>query len=197
MEANHGQTPIPLPTITDDPRWIGRFSREVRKSIAALRDRRIILTGKGGSAFGTPSTPCPFGRIIKIPDTDPVETGILGGTIHCGDQNWSIEPYSINLASDVDNLVWFSVSATVNTDDDGVLLLPGVDTGTGPPTWATGAYGSGYPSNTAPTVSSPSATVILPIGRLIVDSGRVNFFPEGCGNFTITHCAGTVGYTRA
>lgn len=46
MDANHGQTPIPLPTITDDPRWIGRFSREVRKSIAALRDRRIILNGK-------------------------------------------------------------------------------------------------------------------------------------------------------
>lgn len=43
MQARHGNNPIPLPAITDDPRWIGRFSREVRKSIAALRDRRIIV----------------------------------------------------------------------------------------------------------------------------------------------------------
>lgn len=46
MQANQGQLEIPLPTITDDPRWIGRFSREVRKSIAALRDRKIIITGR-------------------------------------------------------------------------------------------------------------------------------------------------------
>ena len=45
MNAHHGKLPIPLPTITDDPRWIGRFSREVRKSIAALRDRRIVVNG--------------------------------------------------------------------------------------------------------------------------------------------------------
>jgi len=43
MNIRHGQTPIPLPTIVDDPRWIGRFSREVRKSIAALRDRKIVV----------------------------------------------------------------------------------------------------------------------------------------------------------
>jgi len=55
MNARHGSTPIPLPTIVDDPRWIGRFSREVRKAIAALRDRPIISTSRpsvsGGGAF--------------------------------------------------------------------------------------------------------------------------------------------------
>ncbi|MGA0846779.1 MAG: hypothetical protein ACO3RV_09575 [Luteolibacter sp.] len=55
MNARHGQTPIPLPTIVDDPRWIGRFSREVRKSIAALRDRRIVVSG--GQRAVTPSHP--------------------------------------------------------------------------------------------------------------------------------------------
>ena len=48
MKADHGATPIPLPNIVDDPRWIGRFSREVRKSIAALRDRKIIVRGRQG-----------------------------------------------------------------------------------------------------------------------------------------------------
>jgi hypothetical protein len=55
MNARHGSTPIPLPTIVDDPRWIGRFSREVRKAIAALRDRPIISTSRpsvsGDGAF--------------------------------------------------------------------------------------------------------------------------------------------------
>jgi hypothetical protein len=46
MQAKHGQIQIPIPSITDDPRWIGRFSREVRKSIAALRDRQILVTGQ-------------------------------------------------------------------------------------------------------------------------------------------------------
>lgn len=61
MQANHGQIQIPLPTITDDARWIGRFSREVRKSIAALRDRSIVITGgqirfSGGASY-TPWKP--------------------------------------------------------------------------------------------------------------------------------------------
>jgi hypothetical protein len=50
MQANYGQVQIPMPTITDDPRWIGRFSREVRKSIAALRDRQVTITGRVNNA---------------------------------------------------------------------------------------------------------------------------------------------------
>jgi hypothetical protein len=64
MQAKHGQIQIPLPTITDDARWIGRFSREVRRSIAALRDRNIVITGgqirfSGGSSY-TPWNPSFF-----------------------------------------------------------------------------------------------------------------------------------------
>jgi hypothetical protein len=57
MNIRHGQTPIPLPTIVDDPRWIGRFSREVRKSIAALRDRRIVVAGGQRAAGAQPIIP--------------------------------------------------------------------------------------------------------------------------------------------
>lgn len=52
MKADHGATPIPIPSIVDDPRWIGRFSREVRKSIAALRDRKVIVRGRQGRGGG-------------------------------------------------------------------------------------------------------------------------------------------------
>lgn len=44
MDTRNTGTPIPLPAIIDDHRWLGRFSREVRKSIAALRDRGQVVT---------------------------------------------------------------------------------------------------------------------------------------------------------
>jgi hypothetical protein len=55
MNANHGILPIPMPTIIDDGRDVGRFSREVRRSIAALRDRKIVFQGSSNpSAKGYP-----------------------------------------------------------------------------------------------------------------------------------------------
>ena len=44
MDTRNDSTLIPIPSIVDDARWIGRFSREVRKSITALRDRRQVVT---------------------------------------------------------------------------------------------------------------------------------------------------------
>jgi hypothetical protein len=57
MKARHGITPIPLPAIQTSPTGIGRLSRETRKALAALRDRKIIVsgaTGRGGSAYPHP-----------------------------------------------------------------------------------------------------------------------------------------------
>jgi hypothetical protein len=44
MKARHGITPIPMPAIQRSPAGIGRLSIEVRKSLAALRDRKIIVS---------------------------------------------------------------------------------------------------------------------------------------------------------
>jgi hypothetical protein len=76
MNARHGQTPIPLPTIVDDPRWIGRFSREVRKSIAALRDRRIIVNG--GRRTATPSHPW---KVTCSEDDASIAPGYMFGVL--------------------------------------------------------------------------------------------------------------------
>jgi hypothetical protein len=48
MKARHGITPIPLPAIQTSPTGIGRLSRETRKALAALRDRKIIVSGASG-----------------------------------------------------------------------------------------------------------------------------------------------------
>lgn len=96
MKADHGTTPIPLPAIVDDPRWIGRFSREVRKSIAALRDRKIIVrgrVGRGGKSHpwkvtsnGDDTVTIAAGRILgyyltyanAAPGTPPAAWGMSG-----------------------------------------------------------------------------------------------------------------------
>jgi hypothetical protein len=44
MKARHGINPIPLPAIQRSPAGIGRLSIEVRKALAALRDRKIIVS---------------------------------------------------------------------------------------------------------------------------------------------------------
>jgi hypothetical protein len=48
MKARHGITPIPLPAIQTSPTGIGRLSRETRKALAALRDRKIIVSPPPG-----------------------------------------------------------------------------------------------------------------------------------------------------
>jgi hypothetical protein len=82
MNARHGQTPIPLPTIVDDPRWIGRFSREVRKSIAALRDRRIVVSG-GQRAATIPTHP--WKASVAAEDEVSVAAGSILIPVHLGD----------------------------------------------------------------------------------------------------------------
>jgi hypothetical protein len=87
----------------------------------------------------------------------------------------------------------------VNRDDDGELLLPGVKTGTKPTgDWTQTAWttGTDYPDNTEPVASTGNGTVILPIGKLTIADGAAMLEAAGCGNFTITHCAGTLGYSR-
>ena len=158
----------------------------------AYRARRSAASGGGESG-----APCPFGEIITWRDGETAKTGIRGGIVHCGDQNWNMDNHEVNLATSGDWLVYLSVDCTVNLDDDGEILLPGVETGTKPSSWGTSAGGGDYPDNSNPTPPGGSGTVILPIGRLIVADGRATLTPAGCGNFTVTHCAGTLGYSRA
>jgi hypothetical protein len=167
------------------------WANAIRESIYRLAQRKT--RGKKGSSSGGGSNFCIFGELVTVPDSDPPEQAIRGGIIHCATNNWFIADEVVSTATDYDLLVWISVACVVNTDDDGELLLPDIASGTEPTTWGSGAS---YPANTAPTVAAPTATVILPIGRLIVADGVASFVPSGCGNFTVTHCAGTVGYTR-
>ncbi len=163
-------------------------------------DTPVSVTYGGGNS--SPSG-CNFGGIVRFTETvgEVVEprAAIKGGIIHCGDQNWNMDDQLINLASDGVVLVYIEVEVEVNRDDDEAFLLPGVKTGTRPiGNWdlLTWDEDTDYPVNTSPIVTTGLGTIILPIGKLTVEDGEATMEPVGCGHFTITHCAGTLGYTR-
>ena len=175
-------------------RGLGESPYSVFESFIEVFHRTV----KGGG--GATAEFCPFGEVITIPGSDPPAQGIRGGVVHCGDQNWNFDPQEINLAVNGIWLVYLDVvDLEVNRDDDGEILMPGVKTGTKPTgDWGKTAWsiGTDYPENTEPVASTGIGSIILPLGKLTIADGAATFERAGCGNFTITHCAGTLGYTR-
>lgn len=198
MQANHGQIQIPLPTITDDPRWIGRFSREVRKSIAALRDRKLIVTGQNIRFSAGTGQACPFGEIISVSDGTYTQA-ISGGAFLCGDKNFNVAYRGIVLGTAGSWLVQITLTGIdPATDDDNQVFLSGVITASGTPTWGTVAYTGtqNYTANTNPSSPSGTGTIVIPIGLLVVAAGVATFTPVGCGTIDATQCGGILTHTR-
>jgi hypothetical protein len=163
-----------------------------------LRDRVVITTPSKASG-GTSVSSCPFGEIVDIPDTDPVEKGIRGGIVYCGDQNWNFDPQEVNLTVNGKWLVYLEIDVEVNRDDDEEIILPGIKTGTKPTgDWDTLTWSSGvdYPDNTNPDVTTGEGTIIVPLGKLTVQDGVATFDRAGCGNITITQCGGVLSHER-
>ena len=179
------------------------WCKEVNRALQQLRDRVFeVNRGGGGGGGSSASGVCAFGEIIDIPDTDPAEKGIRGGVIHCGDKNFNVPPYEINLAADSDELIYLELDCEVNRDDDNSILLPGIKTSSesSPGTfWQSDTYSSGppptqYPDNDNPGVSTGIGTIIIPVGRLIVDDGVATLQSARCGNVTVEHCSGSLSH---
>jgi hypothetical protein len=159
----------------------------------------IINVQKPGVTSTSGATACPFGEIITIPDSDPPAKGIRGGVIYCGDQTWNMDPQSLNLTATGVWLVSIAVSVEVNRDDDNVIILPGIKTGTQPTgDWEKTAWteGTNYPANTAPVAATGLGTIYVPLGKLTIAAGAAGFEPAGCGNITLGQCAGTLSHSR-
>jgi hypothetical protein len=167
----------------------------------------VVATGGGGGGCFSDA----FRRIVNF-DTD--KTGISGGLITVvGIDNHEIPNHEINLKQFGEWLMYIELSYVVNRDDDNVIFLQGFESSTKPTgdwedePWSESAS---YPSDTPPLLASGIGKTILPLGRLkVVKSkdaegnddpsidGVATFTPSGCGNFTVSHCAGIVSYARA
>lgn len=153
----------------------------------------------GGGSSSAPQAPCPFGRITTYKVGEITKTGILGGIIYCGDQNFEVPNQTLDLAAAGDWLVYIKVTSEANRDDDNEIFLPGVKTGTAPgSTWDKIVWSSAatYPANALPTVAAGTGDVVLPIGRLKIADGVATLAPAGCGHFRISQCAGILSFSR-
>lgn len=182
-------------------------SGDVGKSFAEGRvglhvKRKFTPFRRGGAAA------CPFGGITRWTtgegESAVTHTGIKGGLIYCGDQNWNMDPQELNLEAAGVWLVYFEIDVIANQDDDEQYILPGIKTGTEPTEYSKLAWteGTNYPDNTAPVVGTGAGTIIVPLGKLtITDGGEspgvASFEPAACGNITVTQCGGTLAHTRS
>jgi len=133
MNIRNDSSKIPLPSIVDDARWIGRFSREVRKSIAALRDRRIV----GGSVSAIQQKPLPFDLTLYSAGAAAYEITVQDGWVNerspisTGNVTFCHKPGNILTDGDRTRFgisVGEQVSLVVHVDEDG-----GLDSGSGDP----------------------------------------------------------------
>jgi len=168
-------------------------SKEDVLNINQLWTGDISIGGKGS---------CAGFANLKMSESEPTICKIEGGVLIAGDKNFHIEPRDFTLIahSTVAYLLYLSVKVKVNQDDDKEILLPGVETCTSTSTnvWSSIPWTSGtnYPDNVNPVKGTGLGTIIVPLGKLNVVDGVPNFENAGCGNITITHCGGTLGFTR-
>ena len=178
------------------------WCKEVDTALQQLRDRGININPQRGGG-STSSGTCFFGEVITYPVGEETKTGIRGGTIACGDKNFNVPNKELNLESDGVTLIYLEIAVTANTDDDGEILLPGIETST--ETTPSGFWESTswtaepvtqYPDNVRPLVTTGVGKIIVPIGKLTIADGAATLDAVGCGNITVNHCGGTLTATR-
>jgi hypothetical protein len=147
--------------------------------------------GGGGGVNG-----CPFGEIID----EGEDKAIRGGTLQVGDKNFDVPAKVFSTGTSGSWLVFLRVPVTVNIDDAGEILLPGVETSTATDpagfweldAWSAGPPATQYEDNTRPVLSTGVGEIIIGIGKLTVAAGVGTLAAARCGNIIVNHCAGTL-----
>lgn len=161
--------------------------------------KKLIRLRPGKSDEQTPGSGggelCAFGVILTLPDD---AKAIAGGMVYCGDKNFLVPPYDIDLETDTEEKLYLELDCESNRDDDNEIFLPGIYTSseTTPSSFWQTTAGS-YPDNTSPVLATGIGTIIIPLGTLTVADGIASFDPTGCGNVTVGQCGGTLSHTRA
>lgn len=193
---------IGIVSVPKRPRSLGSvlsWCRAVTKTLQQLRDQSVSVRRGSTVTSRESSSVCRFGEIITYQEDSATVTGIRGGIIHCGDQNFEVPNQALNLSDPGDRLVYIRVPTESNRDDDSEIFLPGIKSGTAPAaTWGRETWSSSatYPANDLPAVATGLGDIILPIGRLKIADGAATLTPAGCGNFRIGQCAGILSYSR-
>jgi hypothetical protein len=128
----------------------------------------------------------PFCKVYK--DSETNKWKLLGGTVTGGDKTETIADITIgNVDSEPEDgtFYWVAIAFKANVEDD--VLLSGGD--------IQGVLIEDGPTirdNRTPTVAQPSGRLYISIGEWM----EKVFVPAGCGNIQISHCPGTLSYSR-
>lgn len=166
--------------------WANAVVSSVR-ALDAPPARRKKLTGGSSAA----PVNCAFGSLSA-------RKAIIGGPIYAGDKNLNASPFVFDWTNGT-TFIYITLPVTVNTDDDGEILISGISTSSKTSiTDSDWGQAASYPDNTSPTLPSGHGDIILPVGQLTINTATsaVNFVPTGCGGYSIQHCAGTLAFTR-
>ncbi len=158
-----------------------------------------LETSSGSSS----SSSCSFGKIKTWSESGATKKGVTGGNILCGDKNYFVDdleiPFNADGSGDGQWLVEILLSGiTANLDDDEELILGGIKTSTGTPSWNLIPYtgSENYTSNTNFTTPASEATLAVPIGRVTVEGDLVTIESSGCGWIFASQCNGVLSYSR-
>jgi hypothetical protein len=110
---------------------------------------------------------------------------LRGGTVSGGTGNETVPDFSIPSSPTDESHLYLEVDFTA-TLIDGVLLPGGNVTG------ANVRYGAAIPSNDIPTATNEDGKLYIDLGDFLDDTFR----SAGCGNFQVSHCPGSLSYTR-
>lgn len=186
----------------EKPERVVRTQTKIEIPRVEGKGQKIELVKEGASDISVSSGPCPFGELTAIDDETSYTTGIKGGIVHCGDQNFNVEYYGVDTSTTTNSADLISIkldNIAFSTDDDETYILPGVTTSTGTPSWEVTAWttGTNYPDNINPATPTGTATIYVPLGKLTIADGVPTWEPTGCGNITINQCGGIVSSSRS
>lgn len=156
--------------------------------LATIQSGGTTLRLAKHSGSGAPPATGPFCRRYRVTVDDITTLYLMGGSVSGGTGNITIDDIELAILGEepVDGTyLWIEASFTAYTEDD--VLLPGGDV-----TAATTDSGTELPENVIPTFDEPAGSVIVVLGQW--SNGQ--FFPSACGNIFISHCLGSLTYSR-
>ncbi len=164
----------------------------------------LVSLGGGGSVA---AGPCWLGEIITWEEgsgPDPgIKTGLRGGIIEAGEDQWWVENFEIASTPDREVLLWAELDILANVTEDNAVTLSGIRSADRESfAFHEGDISSGYPDKVIPEIfpgeeAAPGeGKIILPIGRLKVEAGVITLESSGCGHFIVNHCPGNLTYSR-
>lgn len=169
--------------------WNDTMEKLEKNFLLEIKGVQLIQTVSGllGEVIKDP-TDCPFGQFYRALVADVPHWFVRGGVVTGGTGNITVEDTDVGTVDPPpaeNDRAWLQIAITGVTEDD--VLLPG-----GNVTAVTIEHGSTIPDNVLPTAADPDGTLHLDLGEW--SQGR--WRSSGCGNFQISHCPGSLFYTR-